>query len=121
MLDYTIFGESHGPAVGVLVTGAAPGLPVDREIIARSWIAGPPAALWPLPGMSRTGSIFSAASIRASPPATPSAWFWKTGTPGPGTMRPCGISPGPAMRTTPPGCAVGGTAIPGAAGPIPAG
>ena len=35
MLDYTIFGESHGPAVGVLVTGAAPGLPVDREIIAR--------------------------------------------------------------------------------------
>ena len=24
MLDYTIFGESHGPAVGVLVTGAAP-------------------------------------------------------------------------------------------------
>ena len=23
MLDYTIFGESHGPAVGVLVTGAA--------------------------------------------------------------------------------------------------
>ena len=35
MLDYTIFGESHGPAVGVLVTGAAPGLPVDRELIAR--------------------------------------------------------------------------------------
>lgn len=35
MLDYTIFGESHGPAVGVLVTGAAPGLPVDREIIRR--------------------------------------------------------------------------------------
>ena len=33
MLDYTIFGES--PAVGVLVTGAAPGLPVDRELIAR--------------------------------------------------------------------------------------
>lgn len=44
MLDYTIFGESHGPAVGVLVTGAAPGLPVDREIIARSFSAGPPAA-----------------------------------------------------------------------------
>ena len=35
MLDYTIFGESHGPAVGVLVTGAAPGLPVDRELITR--------------------------------------------------------------------------------------
>lgn len=95
MLDYTIFGESHGPAVGVLVTGAAPGLPVDREIIARELQRRAPGGLWPPPGMSRTGSIFSAASIRASPPATPSAWFWKTGTPGPGTMRPCGISPGP--------------------------
>ena len=40
MLDYTIFGESHGPAVGVLVTGAAPGLPVDREIIRRE-LPGP--------------------------------------------------------------------------------
>ena len=120
MLDYTIFGESHGPAVGVLVTGAAPGLPVDREIIARELQRRAPGG--PLAtARHETGSIFSAASIRASPPATPSAWFWKTGTPGPVTMRPCGISPGPAMRTMPPGCAAGGTTIPGAAGPIPAG
>ena len=28
----TIFGESHGPAVGVVLDGLAPGLPVDEEI-----------------------------------------------------------------------------------------
>ena len=29
MMDYTIFGESHGPAVGVLLRDVPPGLPVD--------------------------------------------------------------------------------------------
>ena len=29
----TIFGESHGPAVGVVLDGLAPGLPVDEERI----------------------------------------------------------------------------------------
>ena len=31
----TIFGESHGPAVGVVLDGLAPGLPVDEERIRR--------------------------------------------------------------------------------------
>lgn len=62
MLDYTIFGESHGPAVGVLVTGR-PG----------SFSAGPPMAPWPPPGGSRTGSAFSAAYTMDTPPGTPSA------------------------------------------------
>ena len=34
MLTYTIFGESHGPAVGVTVTGLPPGLAVDEGFIA---------------------------------------------------------------------------------------
>lgn len=34
-LTVTLFGESHGPAVGVLVDGITPGLPVDREEIAK--------------------------------------------------------------------------------------
>ena len=119
MLDYTIFGESHGPAVGVLVTGAAPGLPVDREIIARELQrrapGGPlatarhePDRLHILSGVYQ-GFTTGDRRLLASIP------------PGPVTMRPCGISPGPAMRTMPPGCAAGGTTIPGAAGPIPAG
>ena len=33
MMDYTIFGESHGPAVGVLLRDVPPGLPVDEEFI----------------------------------------------------------------------------------------
>ena len=31
----TMFGESHGPAVGVVLDGLAPGLPVDEECIRR--------------------------------------------------------------------------------------
>lgn len=31
----TIFGESHGPAVGVVLDGLAPGLPVDENLIRR--------------------------------------------------------------------------------------
>ncbi|MBR6053054.1 MAG: chorismate synthase, partial [Clostridia bacterium] len=31
----TLFGESHGPAVGGVLDGLAPGIPVDRERIAK--------------------------------------------------------------------------------------
>lgn len=37
----TIFGESHGPAVGVVLDGLAPGLPVDEERIRRQ-LGSPP-------------------------------------------------------------------------------
>ena len=30
----TLFGESHGPEIGAVVDGLAPGLPVDEEFIA---------------------------------------------------------------------------------------
>ncbi len=33
MMEYTIFGESHGPAVGVLIQNIPAGLPVDGELI----------------------------------------------------------------------------------------
>ena len=29
----TIFGESHGPAIGATVTGLAPGVPVDEDFM----------------------------------------------------------------------------------------
>ena len=32
-MHYTLFGESHGPAVGVLLTDVPPGLPVDEVFI----------------------------------------------------------------------------------------
>ncbi|MCI9587953.1 MAG: chorismate synthase [Oscillospiraceae bacterium] len=34
MLSYTIFGESHGPAIGVTLTGVPPGLAMDEGFIA---------------------------------------------------------------------------------------
>ena len=34
-MDYTLFGESHGKAVGVLLTDVPPGIPVDGEFIRR--------------------------------------------------------------------------------------
>ena len=32
-MHYTLFGESHGPAVGVLLTDVPPGLPLDEAFI----------------------------------------------------------------------------------------
>ena len=40
MLSYTIFGESHGPAIGVTLTGVPPGLAVDEGFIAEYRPAG---------------------------------------------------------------------------------
>ena len=34
MINYTIFGESHGPAIGVVITGLPSGLPLDMEAVA---------------------------------------------------------------------------------------
>ena len=34
MINYTIFGESHGPAIGVVVTGLPSGLALDMEAVA---------------------------------------------------------------------------------------
>ena len=33
-VSVTLFGESHGPSVGVVVDGLTPGLPVDEDVIA---------------------------------------------------------------------------------------
>lgn len=35
MMDYTLFGESHGPLVGILLRGVPAGLPVDGDFIQR--------------------------------------------------------------------------------------
>ena len=33
-VSVTLFGESHGPEIGAVVDGLAPGLPVDQAFIA---------------------------------------------------------------------------------------
>ena len=34
-VSVTLFGESHGPSIGCVIDGLAPGIPVDEEIIAQ--------------------------------------------------------------------------------------
>ena len=50
-MHYTLFGESHGPAVGVLLTDVPPGLPVDevfiREQLLRRIVATTTVSNWP--------------------------------------------------------------------------
>ncbi len=36
LVSVTLFGESHGPAIGAVLDGMAPGVPVDEEAIARA-------------------------------------------------------------------------------------
>ena len=33
-MNYTIFGESHGPAIGVVLTGVPAGLELDMDAVA---------------------------------------------------------------------------------------
>ena len=55
-LGLTIFGESHGAAVGAVLDGLAAGLPVDEAYIAEpsGWTAAAPAEMgFPPPAPSR--------------------------------------------------------------------
>lgn len=50
----TIFGESHGPAVGATVTGLAPACPVDMEFMRGQMENAAPREKYPLPAQRRT-------------------------------------------------------------------
>lgn len=45
----TLFGESHGPAVGAVLDGLAPGLPVDEEFLRRQLARRRPATAMDTP------------------------------------------------------------------------
>ena len=40
-MRYVIFGESHGPAIGVVLEGVPAGLELDLERVSERWPAGP--------------------------------------------------------------------------------
>ena len=43
-LALTIFGESHGRAIGGVLDGMAAGVPVDEEFMPPAWISAAPGA-----------------------------------------------------------------------------
>ena len=70
-VSMTIFGESHGPAVGAVLDGLAAGLPVDEAAI--GWTAAAPAEMgFPPPAPRPTPWNFSPAFTTATRPAQPS-------------------------------------------------
>ena len=63
-LSLTLFGESHGAAIGAVLDGMAAGVPVDEQAVAacmdrrrarESWTAGAP-ALSPAPAGSQSAA-----------------------------------------------------------------
>ena len=69
MLDYTLFGESHGPVVGVLLRHVPAGIPVDalqmeQALLRRRSTGGQPTG-------RRIRCRSSPAFFRGIPPACP--------------------------------------------------
>lgn len=63
---YTIFGESHGAGIGIVIDGLPAGILLDQTLIHGKWREGrPAAAIWPLPAGSPTQRRSSAVCIRA--------------------------------------------------------
>ena len=72
-ISLTIFGESHGPAVGAVLDGLAAGLPVDVAAIAAAMDRRVPAATdFPPPAPRPTPWNFCPAFMKVIPPAPPS-------------------------------------------------
>ena len=63
-LTLTLFGESHGPAVGAVLDGLPPGLPVSEDSIARRLARGMHGDLVYRP-REGGGSVFELALPRA--------------------------------------------------------
>lgn len=61
----TVFGESHGPAVGVVLDGLTPGLKVDKDFIARQLSLRRPSGRTDTARVEMMPSLSLAESIRA--------------------------------------------------------
>lgn len=72
-MTYTIFGESHGPAIGVVLQDVPSGIAVDEGLIARGvGPVGPQGKTpCPRPERRRTRLKFSPVYLREGPQARP--------------------------------------------------
>ena len=115
MMDYTIFGESHGPAVGVLLRDVPPGLPVDEEFICRQLLRRAPQD--PLSTARHEPDQVEVLSgvYQGVTTGMPVCLLLRRIT------MPCATRPGPVTPTIPLGCRAVGATIPVEAGPFPGG
>lgn len=67
----TVFGESHGPAIGAVVTGLRPGTVIDEAFVARRWTSAGPRVKFPRPAPRPTGCALYRACTRAGRRARP--------------------------------------------------
>ena len=88
IIKFSIFGESHGAAIGMTLDGVPAGLRVDfdklQEFLNRR---APDRTTGPPPGRRRTGPNFSRASGTDLLPAPPSVPSSATPTPAPGITK----------------------------------
>ena len=93
-MRHMIFGESHGPAIGVVLEGVPAGLELDLRPFSGSWTGGSPARTPPPPPAGRaTRCRCSPAYSRARPPARRWPCSFATPTSTPRTMRPSATPP----------------------------
>ena len=114
-MRYTIFGESHGPAIGVTLEGAPAGLALDWDFI-RSELKRR------APGQDDTSTPRREADevevlsgvFEGRTTGTPLCAVIPTPTPGAGITASSGTCPGRATPTTPDSSATGDTTTTGA-------
>ena len=121
MMDYTIFGESHGPAVGVLLRDVPPGLPVDEEFICRQLLRRAPQD--PLSTARHEPDQVEVLSgvYQGVTTGMPVCLLLRNRDVRSADYDACATRPGPATPTIPLGCRAVGATIPVEAGPFPDG
>ena len=62
-LTLTLFGESHGPAIGAVLDGLAPGIKVDQDFIAHQLTLRRPAPSRPAAGKQMNSRLSAACSM----------------------------------------------------------
>ena len=120
MMEYILFGESHGPAVGVLLRGVPAGLPVDEKLIRADLLRRKASGGITTSRVENDEVEFLSGVFREKPPVTRWWPFSATKTPTVLPMMLCAISPAPGMGTIPLLSAAAGITTPAAVGICPA-
>ena len=109
----TLFGESHGPAIGAVLDGLAPGIPVDEKQIARQLELRRPAGRISTARQEPDPFRIVSGVFEGKTTGTPLTLLIPNTDPAAGITG--GVPCGPAMRTIPPISSITALRITGAA------